>query len=131
MTLGNQGGGCKERQGAVAPAVLAAAVVGAMAAVGMGGGARVEAGAGETGGAGGPGPRRASKTCTILTLPTPAGIFVQKFKIHASCEIEDFVETYLCKHRVIMRSRVRRGAFLDFIGLSVLLFACGHVVDPA
>ena len=27
-------------------------------------------------------------------------------KIHSSCEIEDFVETHLCKLCVILRSRV-------------------------
>ena len=29
-----------------------------------------------------------------------------KIKIHSSCEIEDFVETHLCKLCVILRSRV-------------------------
>ena len=29
-------------------------------------------------------------------------------KIHSSCEIEDFVETHLCKLCVILRSRVVR-----------------------
>ena len=31
-----------------------------------------------------------------------------KITIHSSCEIEDFVETNLCKLRVILRSRVSR-----------------------
>ena len=29
-------------------------------------------------------------------------------KIHSSCEVEDFVETHLCKLCVILRSRVLR-----------------------
>ena len=32
-----------------------------------------------------------------------------KTKMHSSCEIEDFVETHLCKLCVILRSRVSRG----------------------
>ena len=31
-----------------------------------------------------------------------------KIKIHFTCEIEDFVETHLCKLCVILRSRVLR-----------------------
>ena len=33
-------------------------------------------------------------------------------KIHSSCEIEDFVETHICKLCVILRSRVLRVVFL-------------------
>ena len=37
------------------------------------------------------------------------GIYIIKFKVHStSCEIEDFVETHLCKLCVILRSRVLR-----------------------
>ena len=35
-------------------------------------------------------------------------VFLQKMKIHSSCEIEDIVETHLCKLCVILRSRVLR-----------------------
>ena len=34
--------------------------------------------------------------------------YTVKVKIHSSCEIEDFVETHLCKLCVILRSRVLR-----------------------
>ena len=34
--------------------------------------------------------------------------YIEKIKIHSSCEIEDFVETHLCKLCVILRSRVLR-----------------------
>ena len=32
-------------------------------------------------------------------------VYIIKIKIHSSCEIEYFVETHLCKVRVILRSR--------------------------
>ena len=32
--------------------------------------------------------------------------YIIKVKLHSSCEIEDFVETHLCKLFVILRSRV-------------------------
>ena len=32
-------------------------------------------------------------------------MYITKIKIHSSCEIEDFVETHLCKLCVILRSR--------------------------
>ena len=35
-------------------------------------------------------------------------IFIIKIKIHSSCDIEDFVETHLCKLCVILRSRALR-----------------------
>ena len=35
-------------------------------------------------------------------------VYSMKIKIHSSCEIEDFVETHLCKLCVILRSRVLR-----------------------
>ena len=34
--------------------------------------------------------------------------YIIKIKIHSSCEIEDFVETHLCKLCVILRWRVLR-----------------------
>ena len=34
--------------------------------------------------------------------------YIIKIKIHSSCEIEDFVETDLCKRCLILRSRVLR-----------------------
>ena len=36
-------------------------------------------------------------------------------KIHSSCEIEDFVETHICKLCVILRSRVFRVVCPHFI----------------
>ena len=33
-------------------------------------------------------------------------LYIIKIKIHSSCEIENFVETHLCKLCVILRSRV-------------------------
>ena len=41
----------------------------------------------------------------VRTSPTDCII---KIKIHSSCEIEDFVETHLCKLCVILRSRALR-----------------------
>ena len=35
-------------------------------------------------------------------------LIVIKIKLHSSCEIEDFIETRLCKLCVILRSRVIR-----------------------
>ena len=32
--------------------------------------------------------------------------YITKLKLHSSCEIEDFVETHLCKLCVILKSRV-------------------------
>ena len=47
------------------------------------------------------------QTDVLLTLGTNNII---KIKIHSSCEIEDFVETHLCKVCVILRSRALRVA---------------------
>ena len=35
-------------------------------------------------------------------------VHLMKIKIHSSCEIEDFVETHICKLCVILQSRVLR-----------------------
>ena len=37
-----------------------------------------------------------------------SGVYIIKKNIHSSCEIEDFVETHLCKLCMILRSRVVR-----------------------
>ena len=46
------------------------------------------------------------------SIPQLESIFIFysiiKIKIHSSCEIEDFVETHLCKLCVILRSRALR-----------------------
>ena len=39
---------------------------------------------------------------------TNSSLYIIKIKIHSSCEIEDFVETHLCKLCVILRSRALR-----------------------
>ena len=58
--------------------------------------------------------------CTAFEQSTPVRIeytravyanCIIKIKIHSSCEIEDFVETYLCKLCVILRSRVLLGVW--------------------
>ena len=43
-----------------------------------------------------------------FTQPPRSFTYIVKIKIHSSCEIEDFVETHLCKLCVILRSRVLR-----------------------
>ena len=43
----------------------------------------------------------------IFGLPT-VSLYIIKIKIHSSCEIEDFVETHLCKLCVILGSRALR-----------------------
>ena len=41
--------------------------------------------------------------------PRPiGGVYLKKKTFHPNCEIEDFVETHLCKRCVILRSRVLR-----------------------
>ena len=44
----------------------------------------------------------------MMTLPYTVVRRIIKIKMHSSCEIEDFVETRLCKLCVILRSRVLR-----------------------
>ena len=44
----------------------------------------------------------------VIVAPTLYNVFIIKMKIHSSCEIEDFVETHICKLCVILRSRVLR-----------------------
>ena len=50
--------------------------------------------------------------CSVLVILTFRRISMYyrtiKIEIHSSCEIEDFVETHLCKLCVILRSRVLR-----------------------
>ena len=57
-----------------------------------------------------------------------------KIKLQSSCEIEDFVETHLCKLCVILRSRVLRVVCLispfttanPFLGTKILGFSIGR-----
>ena len=60
-------------------------------------------------------PRNATALPTELYLITcfsssvdSATTHIIKIKIHSSCDIEDFVETHICKLCVILRSRVSR-----------------------
>ena len=46
--------------------------------------------------------------CVVCERATCDIIYIIKIKIHSSCEIEDFVETHLCKLCVILRSRALR-----------------------
>ena len=45
-------------------------------------------------------------TLVLGLIPNPR--YIIKNEIHSSCEIEDFVETHLCKLCVILRSRYIR-----------------------
>ena len=57
------------------------------------------------------GPLRNVISSITFTLPAvflDAATYIIKMKIHSSCEIEDFVETHLCKLCVILRSRALR-----------------------
>ena len=51
-------------------------------------------------------PKLVELTADVLKLIKI--IYIIKIKIHSSCEIEDFVETHLCKLCVILRSRALR-----------------------
>ena len=47
------------------------------------------------------------KVYTLWTVHVDYWVFLlQRMEIHSSCEIEDFVETHLCKLCVMLRSRV-------------------------
>ena len=50
------------------------------------------------------GVKSPSRSIVVVT----SHIYIKKIKIHSSCEIEDFVETHLCKLCVILRSRALR-----------------------
>ena len=50
-----------------------------------------------------------SRLITCLTAPLSYVSDNTRIKIHSSSEIEDFVETHLCKLCVILRSRVLLG----------------------
>ena len=64
--------------------------------------------------------------CSVRTVPYrtgPAGIeapvpliireaFYYKIKLHSSCEMEEFVESHLCRLCVFLRSRVFRGVYV-------------------
>ena len=59
----------------------------------------------------GPPPHDAIKPRITSHSPFSPDI-LKKIKIHSSCEIEDFVETHLCKLCVILRSRVFTGCVI-------------------
>ena len=48
------------------------------------------------------------RTPHITKIVAANQLIIIKMKIHSSCEIEDFIETHLCKLCVILRSRVLR-----------------------
>ena len=50
-------------------------------------------------------------------------LYIIKIQLHSSCEIEDFVETHLCKLSVILRSRIYSLETVQF-----LIFFCMMLV---
>ena len=46
--------------------------------------------------------------CNLKKNQIERPTIIIKIKIHSSCDIEDFVETHLCKLCVILRSRALR-----------------------
>ena len=54
-------------------------------------------------------PQDAKQLLSSVVQHPSSYIYYKKEKIHSSCEIEDFVETHLCRLCVILRSRVLLG----------------------
>ena len=74
-------------------------------------------------------PSASLSTITIYTHTDTVGLRdsdldIMKIKIHSSCEIEDFVETHLCKLCVILRSRVLYYGIMHVVAEAGSVRAC-------